>query len=372
MFSRQLLAAAWLVFALATAEARYAFDANGRPARIETTWELRRDDHQPIDILTSLARCGPRLFVSDTQSHVFQLDTSAAQPLLRVFASEEQGIGRPTALAADCSTDRLYVLNAGLRTIVELNARTGAVVSTRSFKRDLYEARALIVDADAYYIGGVWNADPANSLPKRDVDSFFDSTWLGERVSRDSDSVTGALAVYAARCIAASACTFGSLDRIPDGGSSTWIAAHGASTDVALYDRTGHRTATFDATSPKFQRDGTTLAVATPQEAAERWKSRNSLIRYVFATAKYLAVVHTLTMIGPDWRFGQQTDFSIFMNVYAPDGSGLVSDIKLPGLPIGRDDTRIYVVDYGERGRRASDQLTLAAIPVTTGDAAVR
>jgi hypothetical protein len=61
------------------------------------------------------------------------------------------------------------------------------------------------------------------------------------------------------------------------------------------------------------------------------------------------------------------------MNIYAHDGTPLVSDARLPDLPIGRDDTHLYAVDYGPAGRgNSSERVRLARIPITTGAALVQ
>ena len=66
--------------------------------------------------------------------------------------------------------------------------------------------------------------------------------------------------------------------------------------------------------------------------------------------------------------FGQSTEFDYWMNVHTLDGRRMVSDIKLPGMPIGRDDTHIYVTDYGPEGRHgAPAALKILRIPVKTG-----
>jgi hypothetical protein len=42
------------------------------------------------------------------------------------------------------------------------------------------------------------------------------------------------------------------------------------------------------------------------------------------------------------------------MNVYDFDGRLRAADIKLPGMPVGRDDDHIYSVDYGADGRNSA------------------
>jgi hypothetical protein len=54
------------------------------------------------------------------------------------------------------------------------------------------------------------------------------------------------------------------------------------------------------------------------------------------------------------------------MNVHTIDGGGVASDIRLRDLPVGRDASSLYVVDYGSAGRRkrGAAPITLTRIPV--------
>ena len=356
------------------AQPRYQFDAAGRPARVAQTWELRRADGGANHLLTSVARCGSQIFVSDGGNYVYRLDADASPSMLHLLAGDEQGIGRPSALAADCDRGRVHVVNTGPRTVVSLDTKSGAVVQTVPFRRELYEARsARLVEPDTLYIGGLWNADPARGLPARDNASFFETTWIGEKLSLASGTVEPGLPPHETRCPAASACTFADLDRIRGRAAAAWVASQGTGSRVALYDAGGNRTGTIDVSSPKFLRDGTELPVASKVETIERWKGRNSIIRRVFAVGDSVVTVHTLTDIPPDWKPGEQAQFQIFMNLHRLDGTGLVSDIKLPDLPIGRDETSVYVVDYGSGGRQSgAERMTLMRIPINAGPDAVR
>lgn len=52
------------------------------------------------------------------------------------------------------------------------------------------------------------------------------------------------------------------------------------------------------------------------------------------------------------------------MKVFDADGRGLVADLSLPDVPIGRGADLIYVVDYGSAGRGADgiDSIRLLGI----------
>lgn len=366
---------AWSVTPFDFAQGKpYAFDANGRAARVDQSWVLEPSAGNTFDIILSIARCGNDVFLSDTQNRVSRVNASATRTRLQLFASEPQGIGRPGALVADCDRGRLHVVNTGPRTIVTLDIKSGKVIATQPFKRELYEVHfATLVGPDVLSIGGLWNADEPNPLPKRESDAFFASTWIGQRVSLTSGAVEAGLPPYETRCAAAGSCTIASFDRIRAGKTAAWVGAQGTATSVALYDAQGKHTAAFDVRSPQFVRDGVELPVATPARVYAEWQSRNSLIRYVFAFGDRIVTVHTLTGLPPGWKFGEPTRQAVFMNVHALDGTPLVSDVKLPDFPVGRDDTHLYVVDYGAGGRRnGGERGTLVRIPIKAGADAVQ
>jgi hypothetical protein len=93
----------------------------------------------------------------------------------------------------------------------------------------------------------------------------------------------------------------------------------------------------------------------------------------VFAFGETIATVHSHNRTH-DWKPGQQTDFDVFMNLHTLDGRGVVCDIGLPGLPVGRDDTSLYVVDYGASGRRrfGTEPVTLVRVPVADAGSTIR
>lgn len=56
------------------------------------------------------------------------------------------------------------------------------------------------------------------------------------------------------------------------------------------------------------------------------------------------------------------------MNLYSPAGARLVSDIRLPDLPVGHDESHILVIDYGGLGRRHNaSQVRLLRVRVQSG-----
>ena len=122
-----------------------------------------------------------------------------------------------------------------------------------------------------------------------------------------------------------------------------------------------------------FRRDGEELAVGTRAEQRLIWMTRNSIIRRVFAFAEIVAVVHSRTETVSDPQLGGLPRLNVFVNLYSRDGAPLVSDIPLSDLPVGRDSSHLYVIDYGPMGRRpAAPGVRLLRIPVSTKLASLR
>jgi hypothetical protein len=354
---------------------RYRFDAAGRPARVDQSWELNSDG-EAISVIGAVARCGNTLLLSDDQFTIYRADAAKRTQTLSRFAGEAQGVGRVVALTAECAQQRVYALNSGRRTITTHDLATGAVMATsRQYPRNVYEPRTLLrVSPDVFVIGGLWSQDDQRPIPQRAETAFWEETSIGLRLSLESGTISPGLPPYETRCIAAGACLTSDLDAIGERASRGWIASTGTSTTVARYDASGKQTGRIDVTSPKFVRDGTEVAMAIKgAETYERWRGRNSVIRRVLSFDRYLVVVHTKTIQGPGWVFGQQTKYDVFMNIYDGDGVPLTSDVRLPDLPVGRDATHLYSIDYGPQGRGESpDRVTLVRIPVEAGAAIIR
>lgn len=144
-----------------------------------------------------------------------------------------------------------------------------------------------------------------------------------------------------------------------------WVAAHASSTRIAVLDSRGTMLRAIDIRSPEFLRDGT-----IPDEATEdqlKWGTTNSTIWGLYAIGDRIAVIHARNA-SKNWQRGQVMQFDVFMNLYGLNGDRLVSDIRLPGLPVGRYGEHLLVIDYGSAGRRHdATQVTLARILLRGG-----
>jgi hypothetical protein len=143
-------------------------------------------------------------------------------------------------------------------------------------------------------------------------------------------------------------------------------AAIPTSTAIGVYEAATTSTRVIDVRSPRFVRDGRTLAMDESAEVRMKWSSQNSTIAHVFAFDDGIVAIHARPEIGPNYHLGDLVSFIAFMNAYGWDGQVRGRDIPLPDLPVGRDDKHVYVVDYGREGRRSGAQsIRLLQIPIS-------
>lgn len=168
-------------------------------------------------------------------------------------------------------------------------------------------------------------------------------------------------AAYAAGCAAdLTACL--RVDVIPRPDAPGFIVAHGGSTEIAVFDATGRLTRTIDIRSPRFLRNG--MPPGTGTEAQIKWGEENSTLWGLYAVDEIIAVVHAHHAT-KNWRRGQVVRFNVFVNLYSTEGERLMSDLRLPDLPVGQHGNSILVIDYGPAGRRPEAvEASLIEIPL--------
>ena len=196
---------------------------------------------------------------------------------------------------------------------------------------------------------------------QKTADRYYDDFTLGLRVSLGTGNTEPMLAPYEDRCIGAGACLSVSMARQ----GSTRVVALPTSRRVAVYRGAETPPTLLDITSPEFIRTDQILPPNASAETRVRWLSENSTIGMVLPFADRIATFHSQARLEPDWILGQFIDRTVFMNVHAYDGTRLRTDVAVPELPVGNDDTGVFFVDYGAPGRQNGQPvLTLVRIPV--------
>lgn len=345
----------------------FEVDAKGAPAVVEQTLTLDGLG-QPIGAVLSSARCDDMLLFSDSMGQVrrMQFGSGRTLPSIARDASNE-------AMAVDCEARLLYILGdppikapRNQRQVQGFNIDSGVAHTAIPIELMMLPYRNAVVSAGDFIVGGTWRPIPADGqYQPPSPASFFNDKRLGFKVSLASGQSEPLLAPFEVSCRAN--CAHTSLAPVVGHGALAWVATQPSSKEIAFYDTDGVVQRRFDVTSPLFVDTGEVLR-KLDSEADMRWSSRNSLVRSASQFGELIATVHFRSRLPEGWTFGQSVEFDYWMNVHGVDGRRWVSDIKLPGMPIGRDDTHIYVTDYGPDGRHsAPDKLKILRIPVKAG-----
>jgi hypothetical protein len=168
-------------------------------------------------------------------------------------------------------------------------------------------------------------------------------------------------------CFTASpGCLTVNLDAVRASPGIAWIAAQKISTRVGLFDAQRRLVRTVDVRSPFFREDGRRVPQRTDLVQELAWHEDNSVIQDVAAFRDGFAVVHAIHRTR-GWQ-PRPIAFDVFVNVYGYDGRPLVSDIRLPDLPVARDADNLYTVSYGAAGRRptGNHHLIIARFPFSS------
>lgn len=345
----------------------FEVNGGGRGAVVQERWELALPRDRPVGAITALVRCGPDVYLLDRRwsvVHRVGLERSSWD-VLPVRASPLD-LSEPPAMAADCAGQRLYVAGRNGVGIFELPAVTfrRAVGLPPEFQvtagRAVADARARTV-----YLPGLLPALAYDAM-RADPGSMLMSARLGLAVDVESGTSRPLVSGYERGCRAFVAeCWHASIDHAGHGGEGMWIAAHKLSRRVGIYGAEGRLVRTIDVGSPRFASDGRTVDPTAPLPAKMAWHEANSTIHDIYWIAPYLVTVHRRHATR-NWQPGQWVQFEVHANLHRLDGTGVLSDVRLPDLPVGRDETSLYVVDHGQGGR-GSPGTTVALLRIEVG-----
>ena len=357
---------------LSRAPSRYAVDAQGALAAVAERITLRWPSGQPTGLLSDAALCASHAYLSTPPGDgidVVDLDRGAWTGRIGRRGGGPGEFREVRDLAVDCARDRLYVVD-GLLGVLTFERSSGRYLTTyarpASFSPSLSRQPLLSTDGSALYVPGVWPGGARNAYAAEPKERMYQDSMLMWRIDLTGGDDVRMVAPIDAGCFGDGAtCVRMSLDRV---GAGAWVIAQGGGTRAAVLSETdGAVIRVFDVRSPQFLRDDAVVVWGGGIEQSMAWGETNSVINGIYAYDDVVATVHSYSATR-NWRPGDTVQFHVFMNLHTATGEGLVSDIRLPGLPVGRDFEHLLILDYGEAGRRAdADQLDLVKIPIGLG-----
>ena len=243
--------------------------------------------------------------------------------------------------------------------MVTFEASTGSYLRTLAAPPDFLPTSGRIVAvADALHVPGLWSPGRFGygSAPRSEMDRDVTLGWRLPLAGGENGPIADPIETG---CISqAAACDSIGFDRL---GSDAWVLAQNGGTTAAILTDTGGVRHRFDIRSPRFLRDGTALTWAADVDAEMTWERTNSRIYGLYAHDDVIATVHGHQTT----EDSQDPQFAMYMNLHTAAGEGLVSDIELPDLPVGRDGRHLLVIDYGQAGRWGdADRIDLLRIPI--------
>jgi hypothetical protein len=321
-----------------------------------------------IGIIVSAAVCDDEAFLLDRQLalvHRVDLRRGVIVADLGAPRSDASAFREVTSLTADCRSRVLYVVDKSGVTALEIDSNRIAARFARpaSFVNSI-AAPALDARAQVLYVPGLWPTATSDWLVKP-VDRMYEGDRLGYRLDLRTGNTSPLVPAVERGCWSLGPnCLFASLDVVNESSGRGWIAAHAVGMLVGVYDASMRLVRTVDVRSPMFLDSGTRNG-SQKLERMVAWNEENSILRGAYAFDNLIVSVHSFNRTR-GWKPGQPTDFHVFMNVHTMEGLGVASDIRLPDLPVGRDGSSLYVVDYGPKGRRAlgRDPISLLRIPI--------
>lgn len=346
----------------------YQLNAGGKPAAIDSAIALTFPGLEGSGLILNAEICGGEVYLLAPANKYVQIGDLASGVVRRHIGKPGNGpedFRRPVSLGVDCSARRVYVAE-GKGGVLAFSMENGQYQHTyphaAEFRTSMGTRTVVAADGSTLILSGLWSPEPGRSWAAGN--GMFRGHQVGLQLHFGDPVGHTVTAAYERDCNAdLTACLRADVQPIDAGDG--WVAAHASSTRIAVLDSRGMMLRAIDIRSPEFLRDGT-----IPDEATEdqlKWGTTNSTIWGLYAIGDRIAVIHARNA-SKNWQRGQVVQFDVFMNLYGLNGDRLVSDIRLPGLPVGRYGEHLLVIDYGSAGRRRdATQVTLARIPLRGG-----
>jgi hypothetical protein len=344
----------------------YHRDLGGATAYWDAEWRIT-PDKAGMGVIVAAAVCDDEGFLLDRQmAVVHRVDLTRGEIVADLGGAgpTSQGLREVAGLAADCQHRTLYVVDGTGVAVLEMDSGRAVkrFAKPPQFVNSIATA-VLDLGAQALYLPGLWPA--TSDWLVKPLDRMFEGHRVGSRLDLRTGETAPMLSAVERGCWSLGPnCSFASLDAVRGSAHARWLAAHQVGTLVGVYDSQFRLVRNVDVRSPKFLDSGVRNGSQSLTEMVA-WNEDNSVIRDTYAFGDSIVSVHSFNRTR-GWKPGRPIDFEVFMNVHTLEGAGVVSDIRLPDLPVGRDATSLYVVDYGPTGRRVrgSAPISLIRIPI--------
>lgn len=332
----------------------------GKQARDAGQWRIAAGS-AAMGLIVGAAVCGDDAFLLDRQAgRVHRVDLAQR----KTAGSIGLTIGAlrfVTSVAADCSARALYVTHHDGVAVFDMDSGD-LTANHRKPATFVHTLGASVLDTSAQTLAvpGLWPQADSDWLVKP-VDRMYEGDKIGYQLDLRTGRTSPMLPPVERGCWSLGPnCTAATLDAVDGAG---WVAAHRVGMLVGVYDARFQLIRTIDVRSPLFLETGK-RNLSQKIETMLAWSAENSVIRQVHAFGQTIVSVHSFNRSMPG--NGRAPTFDVFMNVHSLDGVRLQSDLRLPDLPVGRDDSSLLVVDYGANGRRklGRDTFSLVRIPV--------
>ena len=350
-------------------ESAFAVDARGAPGIVDARWTLQGLG-RPIGVVVSAVRCAEFLFLSDHQGGIRRLNLDSGETLPTV--AEDALL---MSLAVDCPNGVVYGLGPRPpgpgrtrgNVLHGYAVQTGEPTRTWPIGTLIMPAVVGAIVAGQFVVGGLWMPMSGGDYLHPPASEFYRDKKVGMTVDLANGEWEAPFAPYELQCRGGGRCVGGSLWPLDVPGAERWLVAQPTSTSVRFLDADLRPLRSLEVSSPMFKNDGRAVDV-TDAAASMHWAATNSVIWMAMPINAMLATVHSLVRLPPNYEFGQSVEFGCWLNLHSLEGRGLVSDIRLPGCPVGWDQQNLYTVDYGAGGRNsAPDAVSILRVPVSSG-----
>ena len=342
----------------------------GSAAPVQNEWQIDLVGPDPMTFTPSAARCASDVYLVDAAAgiiHHVNLDTRRRVGVIGLTSDGMKLLRSPHAAAADCAAERLYVVDTnGVHVFNTQSAELESRFTHPPLFRDTSLSDAF-VDAQqgTLYVPGLWSSRRQPWLA-HSRDAMLAGATIGYVLNLWDGSISRGFPAIDKGCWS---WTWDCASVVNDRGSDgVWAVAHMIGTDVGIFaeDRTLMRR--IDVRSDLFRRSRTRLLVSATAKEKFAWHHWNSVIARVFRFEGLVATIHLY--YSTERPENGIPNFEVFMNIHRLDGTGVLSDVKLPGVPLFRDERSLYIVDYGPGGRRqiGFGPLTIVSVPVLAAD----